>query len=101
MLTQLIKDIALELVLWNGAVNTFGDNPDLINWFQGSLEDINAALEETLNALPVANHFAIQLSSYPQFATIVTQAGFQIEDFSSNPDWLVGQIQRFDWLKKP
>ena len=73
-----IKD-SVKLVLETSAIGS-ADNPNNVNWFQGSLEDINADIEQAIASLadPAANDpafgdWVLWFSSQPQFATLLTQ----------------------------
>ena len=55
-------------------------NPDNVNWFQGSLGDINAGLEHAFASLadpaavdPAFGDWVLWFSSQPEFATLLTQ----------------------------
>ena len=93
----LIKDQA-KLVLESGAVAS-ADNPDNINWFQGSLDDINGGLEQALADLAVEQPLALEISSQPGFATLVTQLQLMadIGDPENKDSVDKDQFKAIDW----
>ena len=95
---MLILDQA-EHTLRSVANNDDGTNPDHINWFQGSLEDINAGLEQTLAHLAVPQPMALEISNLPEFVTLLTQLQLMADIGDPENKDLVDkdQFKNIDW----
>ena len=86
-------------ILAASANNDDGANPNHINWFQGTLEDINGALEQAIAHLPFPQDHILAISSMPEFATLITQLQLMadIGDPENKDDVNKDQLKNIDW----